>query len=224
MLIADAGSTWCKVFDTKSRKLRIIPTVEMVRKDMGFDVATGHAAKNRAKVYENELIALTEGGKAMIGKKSFTLVDVGARDLKLVVYRAGRLANLNWSAGCASATGATIEMLGRFYGIDFNKLPMTDKHVPVTCGTLSLERVMDSISRGIDPETCVSEFVHGIARNVFRFAKEPDALYLSGGFCGNKAFVKYIKRYCRLHLLGRMVQIRGLLGPVKIQDGIRPPV
>ncbi|HVO77204.1 MAG TPA: ATPase, partial [Candidatus Bathyarchaeia archaeon] len=74
MKIADCGSTWTKILDPSSGALEIITTKELVRRpDERFEVATGHCGRGRCRVYRNELIALAEGGLALISDDDFSL-------------------------------------------------------------------------------------------------------------------------------------------------------
>ncbi len=116
MLIADCGSTWTKILDTGSSRLEIIQTRAMAaRKGLFFEVATGHSARGRCGRFVNELIALAEGGLAVVGEDDFTLVDVGGRDIKLVRFEGRKVTRLDWNLACGSSTGATVELLGGYY-------------------------------------------------------------------------------------------------------------
>ena len=70
---------------------------------------------------------------------------------------------------------------------------------------------MDSISGGEKASIAVSKFVHGIAYNAWNFAKKPERIYLSGGFCENKCLVDSLKNYCDVVLLGRFILCEGLM-------------
>lgn len=211
MLIADCGSTWTKTLDLESGEVEIITTKELVkRKAAFFDVATGHCARGRCKVFRNELITLAEGGLSLIDDTDFSLVDVGGRDIKFVRFRDRKVEKLDWNLACGSTTGATVELLGNYYEIDFDTLPPSDTWVTVTCGVFGMERVLEQISLGTSPEESVAMFLHGLVRNVYNFIGKPTVLYLSGGFCDNPCFVKTISRYCNVTPLGRTVPLEGL--------------
>jgi activator of 2-hydroxyglutaryl-CoA dehydratase len=211
MLIADCGSTWTKIIDLDGGALEIITTKELVsRRDAFFDVATGHCARGRCRAFRNELIALAEGGLAMIDEPAFSLVDVGGRDIKFVRMRGGKVEKLDWNLACGSTTGATVELLGAYYDIDFDTLPPAERWVNVTCGVFGMERVLEQISLGTPPDESVAMFVHGVVRNVHLFAGKPSSLYLSGGFCENQCFVDTMRRYCAVRPLGRTVPLEGI--------------
>lgn len=214
--IADCGSTWTKILDLGSNELEIISTKELIRReDAFFEVATGHSGRSRCNRYKNELIALAEGGLALVGDDDFSLIDVGGRDIKFVRFAGRRVDKLDWNLACGSTTGATVELLGGYYDIDFGTLDPTEKWFNVTCGVFGMERVLESISTGTSPEESVAMFIHGVVRNVFDFAGRPERIHLSGGFCENRCFMGTLEGYCDVVPLGRAVPLEGLKGEVR---------
>ena len=62
MLLADFGTSYCKLLDTNSGKPpRLIPTRKFDR-SIQVDIATGHNGKRYSVRYVNELTALARGG------------------------------------------------------------------------------------------------------------------------------------------------------------------
>ena len=211
VLIADCGSSWTKILETGSGELEIISTRELVRRDdLFFEVATGHSGKKRCDVYKNELIALSEGSLALVEEDDFSIVDVGGRDVKFVRFAGRKIKKLDWNLACGSSTGATIELLGSYYEVDFDGLPAMGKWINVTCGVFGMEKVLEHVSTGTPPEEAVAMFLHGMVRNVFDFSGRPENLYLSGGFCENKCFLQTMEKYCSVTPLGRTVPLEGL--------------
>ena len=108
-------------------------------------------------------------------REDFSLVDVGGRDIKFVRLRGRKVEKLDWNLACGSTTGATLELLGNYYDIDFSTLPPSDRWVNVTCGVFGMERVLEQISLGTSPEESVAMFLHGLVRNVIDFIGRPGA-------------------------------------------------
>jgi activator of 2-hydroxyglutaryl-CoA dehydratase len=180
MLLADCGSTWTKIYDTENDTLRIIQTSEMAGcNNCHFDIATGHSARSRCNLFRNELLALASGARAMVDSSSFTVVDVGGRDIKLISIENGRIRRIDWNLACGSTTGATIELLGRYYGIDVSEMEPSDEWINVTCGVFGMEKVLEFVSTGGLPSEGLARFIHGLVRNVYDFAGRPKRLYLS---------------------------------------------
>lgn len=160
--------------------------------------------------HENEIIALARGAKKYVDDNA-TILDLGSRDAKWISFKDGKFHDMDWNTSCASSTGATVEMLLKFYDLKVEDLAYTPERFNITCGIFGLEKIMDSISKGEKASVAVSKFVHGIAYNAWTFAKKPDKLYLSGGFCENKCLVDSLKQYCEVITLGRFILCEGLI-------------
>jgi activator of 2-hydroxyglutaryl-CoA dehydratase len=184
--------------------------------DIKFDGATGHMVKDRVKpdgLYQNEMLSLAYGAKKLLSEedlKDATIVDIGSRDLKWVRFIDGKYKDLDWNGSCGSVTGATVEMLSKFYSVDSSELPPQKEKIPVTCGVFAMEKIMDEIVSNTPPEIAIAKYIHGIAYNTWNFAGSPNKIFLSGGFCHNQCFVESLKFYCEVKLLGRHVLLEGL--------------
>lgn len=159
---------------------------------------------------ENEIIALAKGCKISKNENA-TILDLGSRDAKWVRFKDGKFHDMDWNTSCASSTGATVEMLLKFYNVERDELEFNEEKFAVTCGIFGLEKIMDDISNGAEPKTAIAKFIHGIAYNAWVFAKKPEKLFLSGGFCDNKCFVDSLSKYCEIITLGRFALCEGLI-------------
>lgn len=195
-------------------KIYILPSRELNKISIDFDAATGHMAKNKLKPdskYENEIIALACGSKKLIKELTdATIIDIGSRDIKWIKFQNGKYKDLDWNGACGSATGATLEMLCKFYDINPLNLKQNKNRIPITCGVFGMEKIMDLISNGTEPAESIAMFIHGLAYNAWNFAKNPEKLYLSGGFCENECFIKSLEYYCEVVKLGRYALLEGL--------------
>ncbi len=229
-IVLDAGTTWSKIIETSDSNLMnnyndylvknennlkyyILPSSMLKEINFKFSKATGHMSLsmlNDKKDYENEVIALIQGFRKRISSDALIL-DMGSRDSKWAAFKNGNFKDLDWNNSCSSSTGATIEMLLKFYNIDVRKLKFTNEKYVITCGIFGLEKIMDDIAKGSGAESAISKFIHGIAFNAWNFAKKPEKIYLSGGFCENQCFVDSLKNYCEVIPLGRFLLCEGLL-------------
>jgi activator of 2-hydroxyglutaryl-CoA dehydratase len=208
MLLADFGTSYCKLLQTGSNDPpEIIPTSELAR-DFQADLATGHNAARRSREHINELIALARGGEQLIGEPDFVLLDCGSRDIKFIRYENGCIVDMGWNAECGASMGFTIELLGRYYSLDYAEVPIPNQGFPVTCGVLGMSNIFDAVVSGLTETEAVARFIRGIALNGYRFAGSPDKLYLSGGLCDNPLFVGCFP--CEVIKLGRFVLLSGL--------------
>ena len=210
-LIADCGSSWSKIKDMESGEVAILPTGQVLRdRDLIFESATGHLGRDRALKYENELIALAQGSLKLVADKNFTVVDIGSRDTKFVQLHKRKVRKLDWNQACGANTGFTLELLAKYYDIDFDKLARSEEKIPVTCGIFAIEKIFETVIQGKPIETALAAFVHGIAFNIYNFVQRPDVLYVSGGLCENRCFLDSLTQYCEVIPLGRNVLLEGL--------------
>lgn len=223
-LYLDAGTTWSKIISTyKLNELNnyfiknennyfyyILPSSILKNYNFNFYKTTGHMSSDSKNKPENEIISLVKGVINKIDKNALVL-DLGSRDAKWVKIKDGKFFDLDWNTSCASATGATVEMLLKFYDLKSENLIFNEEKYPITCGIFGLEKIMDDISKGVDKKEAVSKFIHGIAFNAWCFSKKPKKIYLSGGFCNNPCFVNSLSKYCEVIILGRFILAEGLL-------------
>ncbi len=207
MLLADFGTSYCKLLDSNDAIPRVVPTKDIDR-SLRVDLATGHNGKRFATLYVNELTALARGGRHLIADDSFTLLDCGSRDIKFVRYEKGVVKDMGWNAECGASMGFTIELLERYYDLDFAALRVPPTSFSVTCGVLGMSHIFDAVIGGMSEAEAVARFVKGIALNAYQFAGRPRHLYLSGGLCNNPLFTSSFP--CRLEPLGRWVLLEGL--------------
>lgn len=208
MLLADFGTSYCKILDSKKDgAAKIIATRDL---EAGFmaDLATGHNAARRSKRSINELTALARGGERIIGGGNFVLLDCGSRDIKFVRYAEGRVIDMGWNAECGASMGFTIELLAKYYDLDYRSIAIPESGFSITCGVLGMSNIFDAVISGLSETEAVAKFVRGIARNAYRFAGSPERLYLSGGLCDNPLFVGSFP--CNVISLGRFVLLSGL--------------
>lgn len=228
-IVLDAGTTWSKIIEYNNSEISqifgqylkkteggknyyILPSAKLKEFDVHFDAMTGHMSEkfiDDKNCYTNEIIALTQGVKNI--EDDALILDLGSRDAKWVRFLNGKFKDLDWNTACASSTGATIEMLLKFYNVSAEEVTFCEEKYNITCGIFGLERIMDDIARGESAQIAISKFVHGIAFNTWNFAKRADKIYLSGGFCENRCFVESLSKYCELVTLGRFVLCEGIL-------------
>ena len=223
MIYLDAGTTYSKIISDEEfleksylkgiynqKYYYVLPSSLVKARNIKPDRSCGHMVH----ASENEIIALAKGAKRnedILKSSQATVLDLGSRDAKWIKFRSGKFHDMDWNTSCASSTGATVEMLLKFYNIQPEELSFDREKFAVTCGIFGMEKIMDSISSGITPASAISKFVHGIAFNAWNFCKKPEKIFLSGGFCENKCLVDSLKNYCDVETLGRFVLCEGLI-------------
>ena len=219
MIYLDAGTTYSKIitdekqFDDEffikqdgNSAYYILPSRIIKAQNIVPTRSCGHMSN----ASENEIIALAQGAKKRDILPDATILDLGSRDAKWIKFKDSKFHDMDWNTSCASSSGATVEMLLKFYGVKAEELAFNDEKFAVTCGIFGMEKIMDSISAGVKPSEAISKFVHGIAFNAWNFCKKPEKIYLSGGFCDNECLVDSLGKYCEVELLGRFVLCEGL--------------
>jgi len=215
MLLADFGTSYCKILDTESDPApRIVATRELDR-TFRADLATGHNAGRRSHKSINELTALARGGKQLVNRADWVLLDCGSRDIKFVRFQAGKVVDMGWNAECGASMGFTIELLSAYYHLDYAAVPVPATGFSITCGVLGMSHIFDAVVSGASETEAVARFVRGIALNAHRFCHEPEELYLSGGLCANPLFVASFP--CQVIPLGRFVLLEGLRATLQQQ-------
>ena len=220
MIYLDAGTTYSKIITDRNcfdeqflvsvegdNYYYIIPSGLIKSMNITPDKSCGHMSN----ASENEIIALANGAKKIGISENATVLDLGSRDAKWIRFKDGKFHDMDWNTSCASSTGATVEMLLKFYEVKAEELNFNPEKFSVTCGIFGMEKIMDAISGGTKPSEAISKFVHGIAFNAWNFSKKPEKIYLSGGFCDNKCLVDSLANYCKVIPLGRFVLCKGLI-------------
>ncbi|HUU29448.1 MAG TPA: ATPase [archaeon] len=207
-LLADFGTSWTKILDTTSGRRRIEKTENVG--SLKVDLATGHNTKNRARHTVNELIALGDGSMQLIDKKDYTVLDIGARDIKYVKFADRKVTGMNWSAKCGALTGFTLELILNYFSVDPAKIDPGKKTMGITCGVLGMEQLFEALAEGKSLEAALAEFTKGLAANAFQFIGQPKRFYLSGGMCDNPLFLKSFPKGVDVIPLGRFVLVEGL--------------
>ncbi len=208
MILADFGTTYSKFIDSSTGNKPYILETKALPANLKVNIATGHNGKRFAASYINELTALAKGGESRITAETFTLLDCGSRDIKYIRYEDNKLADMGWNAECGASMGFTIELLERYYDIDFTTLTPPRSCFSITCGVLGMSHIFDEITTGISATDAVAKFVKSIAINAFRFAGEPETVHLSGGLCENPLFTASFP--CKVVPLGRYVLLDGI--------------
>jgi len=209
MILGDFGTSYSKFIDLSSASPEpyIVPSKEL-SSDHRVAMATGHNGKRFSERYVNELTVLARGGENLINESDFVLLDCGSRDIKFIHYIDRHLHDMGWNSECGASMGFTIELLARYYDLNYHELPIPDRPFSVTCGVLGMSRIFDAVVSGTPDSEAVARFVMGIALNAYRFAGSPAKLYLSGGLCDNSLFLNSFP--CEIIPLGRFVLLKGL--------------
>jgi activator of 2-hydroxyglutaryl-CoA dehydratase len=208
MILLDAGTTYAKILDTETNK-KEVKRISELEKTFRADIGTGHNINRFAKQSVNEIIALSFAGKKLIQEGSFTLLDVGSRDAKYIVFDNGNFIHSDWNTECGAFTGQAIEILGSYLNIDYSKIEPQKEFINATCGLLGMGHVFDMVASNVEPEVAAARLIKGVCMSMYRFARKPDKIYLTGGLIENELFVKSMP--CKTITLDRFTLLAGVL-------------
>ena len=207
MILLDSGTSYAKILDTRRENRVVVPSGELAP-DFRADVACGHNVGGRSKRVVNELVALARGALRLTKESDFVVLDVGGRDSKYVRIQGRGYGGCDWNSSCGALAGFTIEMLGRYYGIDYAAIAPCDDGTPSTCGVFGISSMFDEIAKGMSPSEAVAGFVRGAILTIYNFCGRPERLFLSGGLCDNPLVLRSFP--CEVVPLGRFVLLEGL--------------
>jgi len=214
LLLIDAGTSYIKTLDTSSGQTQIIPVKE---RDLYFKLSPSMSTGHNSAIFKSskrisELVALTDGIRAVSKDDDFTVLDIGSRDMKLVSFHKGSFEKCDWNTSCGAMIGFTIELMMKYFSKSPSDLPETEKCLDITCGLLGITKFFDSISKEESIEENLSALINGMANYAWHFAGKPKSLYLSGGLSENRIF---------LHHLGKIVPDLRPTGRFTLLEGLR---
>jgi len=209
MILLDSGTSYAKLLDTAGGQRRVVPA-ENLDANLAADLCCGHNVVGRGGKIVNELVALARGALRLTDSNDFVVLDVGSRDTKFVKIKDRRYDACDWNSSCGALVGFTIEMLGRYYGLDFAAISPEREAPASTCGVFGISAMFDRIITGSSPEQAVALFVRSSLQAIHAFCGRPKRVLLSGGLCDNPLALGSFP--CEVEPLGRFVQLEGLLG------------
>ena len=221
MLLGDFGTSWTKIYDSESREYGLVPA--RGSRDLRVDVATGHNAGLHSEKKVGELVAMVQGGIKLIGG-DFAMLDIGGRDMKFVEVHDKKVTRMEWNTQCGAMTGFTLELVGKYFDVNFSDIPPASKGYPMTCGVLGMERAFDDMSTGTDPVEAVARLAAGIAVAAHKFIGSLERFHLSGGMCDNPLFVESFPEGVQVVPMGRFVLVEGLTLEMESRSDVKDVV
>ncbi len=164
-------------------------------------VATGYgrmAAAIRGAVSISEITAHTLGAIRMTGLDTFTLLDMGGQDYKIVRIVEGIMADFATNDKCAASTGRYLENMARVLGITLEELgkhssdpaPLSD-----TCAIFGESELIGLIVRGVPLPRLAAGVNATVVRRVLPFLDRmgDGIIVMSGGVALNPAVVTLLR-------------------------------
>jgi len=212
LLLVDAGTSYFKIFNIQNKTYEIVNILDTNKINFSKVIlATGHNKhlfSNAKKI--NELVCLSKGVKSK--KNSFSIIDIGSRDIKQLQFINNKFIKCDWNSSCGAMIGFTLELLSKYFNINYNELEIVNAHIDITCGLLGISSFFDIISKNNQNiNKAMSSLMHGFAKYVYNFCDKENFLYISGGLSENQLFINYLNQYHKnINTVGRFVLIEGL--------------
>jgi len=214
LLLVDAGTSYLKIFDKENNTYKVLSILDINKINANtVSFSTGHSKnifENSKKI--NELVCLSKGILKKTEEKTFSIIDIGSRDIKQIEFINKTFAKCDWNSSCGAMIGFTLELMTKYFNIDYNKLELVDSSIDITCGLLGISNFFDIISKNKQNiNIAMSALMHGVAKYVYNFCDKKKFLYISGGLSENKLFINYLKLYHEnIEPVGRFILIEGL--------------
>ncbi|NLD46593.1 MAG: 2-hydroxyglutaryl-CoA dehydratase [Clostridiaceae bacterium] len=164
-------------------------------------VSTGYGRNNvnveGAEVI-TELKAHVFGAMWQTGIKSFTLLDIGGQDSKVISVSEGKMVDMILNDKCAASCGRYLENMASILGIGIDELTRySDNYVELnsTCAVFGESELIGRISEGYAIETLAAGVNYSLYKRIKPLIERfpQNCLVATGGVAKNGAIFKYIK-------------------------------
>ncbi|MDH7498717.1 MAG: acyl-CoA dehydratase activase, partial [Syntrophomonadaceae bacterium] len=165
-------------------------------------VATGYGkitVRVAGAVHIPEIQAHVLGACASTGLQSFTLLDIGGQDTKVVQVRRGQVKDFLTNDRCAASSGRYLEHMAEILGISVEELGRYDERpveLNATCAIFGETEIIGKIIAGASTE----ELAAGVNYAVFRrcapmLRRLPsEVVVMAGGGALNPALARIVSR------------------------------
>lgn len=195
-------------------------------------VATGYGRASIPFAHKTvtEITCHAKGAAALFGPGSFTVVDIGGQDTKIIELQNGAVKDFNMNDKCSAGTGKFLEVMAGALGVDVNGLcdlaRASKTHVSISsmCTVFAESEVVSLIGRGTEKADIAFGIVESIAGKVkSQMGKmgRGAAIRLTGGLCEAPFVLEVLSdklgSKVESHPLARYA---GALGAARIASGL----
>jgi len=153
-----------------------------------------------------EIQAHALGAVFQSGQPSFTLVDIGGQDSKVILIRAGKIADFITNDRCAASSGRYLENMAAVLGISVEELSQYDQdpaEINATCAIFGETELVARIVEGYSLPQLAAGVNYALYHRLAPLLKRLDSelLVLSGGVALNKALRDILARETQREVL-----------------------
>lgn len=132
-------------------------------------------------------------------KDSFTLIDIGGQDSKVVLIRDGKAVDFITNDRCAASSGRYLENMAAVLDISLEDLSSYDREpadINATCAIFGETELIARIVEGYSIQQLAAGVNYALYRRIAPLLRrmESDLLVLSGGVALNRALAKILSR------------------------------
>lgn len=166
----------------------------------------------------SEIKAHFRGALSQTEEQTFTLVDIGGQDSKVIFVRDGYIEDFVMNDKCAASTGRFLENAANLLGISLEELAtMSEDPVPVssTCAIFSESEIIGLIAQGTPVPNIGAGIHESIAKRLIPLVKKykTEHIFASGGAAKNAALLAALSRLAGKEILPLPeTQFNGCLG------------
>lgn len=146
-----------------------------------------------------EIQAHALGAVFQSGQPSFTLVDIGGQDSKVILIKDGKVADFITNDRCAASSGRYLENMASVLNINLEELASYDQdpaEINATCAIFGETELVARIVEGCSLPQLAAGVNYALYQRLAPLLKRMDSeiLILSGGVALNKAFRNILAR------------------------------
>lgn len=182
-----------------------------------YIVATGYGRVSvpYADKIVTEISCHGMGAKYIFKNETFTVIDIGGQDTKIILVENGVVNNFFMNDKCSAGTGRFLEVMSNILGITLDELSNLAKNgkdtsISSMCTVFAESEVVSLIGSGTSRENIAYGIINSVVNKVGSMCKKVDTsnfYYLTGGLCENdyllNELTKTLKSSVESNSLGR---------------------
>jgi len=226
----DTYDFYTKYCENIDRKIRLdLDKLEI--ENVKHFVSTGYG-RNNVNIKDADVIlelkAHVFGALWQTGIDSFTLLDVGGQDSKVISVNNKKIKDMVLNDKCAASCGRYLENMAKIIGLEISQMENHFEN-PVelssTCAVFAESELIGKISEGFS----VGALAAGINYSLYKRIKPlverfpSDTLVVTGGVAMNKAFIKLLKENMVFNeiIVPKNPQLNGAIGCCAYKESVR---
>jgi len=191
-------------------------------------VATGYGrerAKLSGAVEIPEIQAHALGAMKSTGERTFTLIDFGGQDTKIIRVEQGMVVDFTTSDRCAASTGRFLENMAKVLGMELDELSQyyeDPAEISSTCAVFAETELLEKISMGIPIERLAAGVNYSIVKRFAAMIRRfpADRVVATGGVAKNNAVIRLLSEELGVAVLvPKKPQFMGALGCLVYEVG-----